>query len=101
MSGQTGLLHTGHWVSYGDLSAGATATTKITFAQLSSAEISDYVATGEPLQVAGAFTLDGRSAPFITEIQGDPSNVLGISMPTMRLLLHKLGITWTDLWTSK
>jgi len=101
MSGQTGLLHTGHWVCYGDLSAGATTTTKITFAQLSSAEISDYVATGEPLQVAGAFTLDGRSAPFITEIQGDPSNVLGISLPTMRLLLHKLGITWTDLWTSK
>ena len=88
-------------MSYGDRSAGATATTKITYAQLSSAEISDYVATGEPLQVAGSFTLDGRSAPFITEIQGDPSNVLGISLPTMRLLLHKLGITWTDLWTSK
>ncbi|MDA3021118.1 MAG: Maf family protein [Actinomycetota bacterium] len=100
MSGRTGLLHTGHWVIFGDLAAGATATTVINFGHMAAAEIEAYVATGEPLNVAGAFTLDGRSAPFIDGIDGDPSNVLGISMPTLRRLLRDLGITWTDLWTS-
>ena len=99
MSGQTGLLHTGHWASFGDLAAGATTTTVIHFAHLTTAEIEAYVATGEPLNVAGAFTLDGKGAPFIAGIEGDPSNVLGISMPTMRRLLRDLGIAWTDLWT--
>ncbi|MSO27756.1 MAG: septum formation inhibitor Maf [Candidatus Nanopelagicales bacterium] len=100
MSGQSGLLHTGHWAIFGDRAAGATATTKIHFGQLTTAEIEAYVATGEPLNVAGAFTLDGRSASFITGIEGDPSNVIGISLPTLRMLLRELGITWTDLWTS-
>ena len=100
MSGQTGLLHTGHWVIFGNRSAGAIASTKIHFGQLTPVEIEAYVATGEPLNVAGAFTLDGKGAPFINGIEGDPSNVLGISMPTLRRLLRDLGITWTDLWTS-
>ena len=100
MSGRTGLLHTGHWAIFGDRCTGATATTRINFGKLAAAEIEAYVATGEPLNVAGAFTLDGRSAPFIDGIDGDPSNVLGISMPTLRRLLRDLGITWTDLWTS-
>ncbi len=100
MSGQAGLLHTGHWVIFGDRAAGAATTTVIHFAHLTAAEIAAYVATGEPLNVAGAFTLDGRGAAFVTGIEGDPSNVLGISMPTLRRLLGDLGIAWTDLWSN-
>lgn len=100
MSGRTGSLHTGHWAILGDQSAGRTTTTELTFAKLSDTEIAGYVATGEPLNVAGSFTLDGRSAPFIRSITGDPSNVIGISMPTLRDLAGDLGLSWADLWTS-
>jgi septum formation protein len=100
MSGRTGHLHTGHWAIRGNRSTGTTTTTGLTFAELSEEEITGYVATGEPLNVAGAFTLDGHSAPFIRRIVGDPSNVIGISMPTMRDLARDLGLSWPDLWTS-
>ena len=100
MSGRTGHLHTGHWAIRGNRSTGTTTTTALTFAELSDEEITGYVATGEPLNVAGAFTLDGRSAPFIRRIVGDPSNVIGISMPTVRDLVRDLGFSWPDLWTS-
>ena len=100
MSGRTGHLHTGHWAILGDHSTGRTSTTELTFAELSDTEIARYVATGEPLNVAGSFTLDGRSAPFIRSIAGDPSNVIGISMPTLRDLAGALGLRWPDLWTS-
>ncbi|CAB4873994.1 MAG: septum formation inhibitor Maf [Actinobacteria bacterium] len=98
MSGRTGHLHTGHWVVLGDRSAGAIATTSITFATMTEDEIDAYVATGEPLNVAGSFTLDGHSAAFVRRIDGDPSNVIGISMPTLRDLIGDLGITWPRLW---
>jgi septum formation protein len=61
-------------------------------------EIDAYIATGEPLQVAGGFTLDGLGAPFVERIDGDPSNVIGLSLPLLRLMLGDLGIVWTDLW---
>jgi septum formation protein len=100
MSGRAGHLHTGHWAIRGNRSTGTTTTTGLTFAELSDEEITGYVATGEPLNVAGAFTLDGHSAPFIRRIVGDPSNVIGISLPTMRDLVRDLGLSWPDLWTS-
>ena len=100
MADSTGYLHTGHWAVRGHRASGAVATTRITFGPMSDAEIDAYVATGEPLTVAGSFTLDGLSAPFITGIKGDPSNVIGISLPTLRNLAGDLGIDWPDLWTS-
>lgn len=99
MSGRTGMLHTGHWVIRGDQQAGRTTTTTVEFAAMGPEEIRAYVATGEPLNVAGAFTLDGRAAPYVRSITGDPSNVLGISLPTMRELLAGLGISWQELWS--
>ena len=98
MSGRQGLLHTGHWLVHGDREAGATATTLLEFADMSPSEIDAYVATGEPLNVAGAFTLDGRSAAFIRRIDGDPSNVIGLSLPTLRDLAGELGVPWPALW---
>lgn len=98
MAGRTGLLHTGHWVVLDGREVGRTATTTVEFAPMQAAEIAAYVATGEPLQVAGAFTLDGRAAPYVRRIIGDPSNVLGISLPTMRDLVESLGVPWPALW---
>jgi septum formation protein len=61
-------------------------------------EIEAYVATGEPLQVAGAFTIDGLGGPFVERVEGDPHNVVGLSLPLLRHLLDELGHRWTDLW---
>ena len=88
MRGRSGILHTGHWVvdtraeADGGTGAtlGATASTTVHFAKLTDDEIEAYVATGEPLRVAGAFTLDGLGGPFVTGIEGDPSNVVGLSL---------------------
>lgn len=102
MRGRAGILHTGHWLiddrddGTGGL-LGATASTVVHFAELSDAEIEAYVATGEPLRVAGAFTLDGLGAPYVTAIEGDHTNVIGLSLPLLRLLLGELGIAWADL----
>ncbi|MFV0462232.1 MAG: Maf family protein [Nostocoides sp.] len=102
MRGRRGTLHTGHWLiddrRYGSAGAvGASASTSVCFAQVSDSEIEDYVASGEPLTVAGAFTLEGRAAPFIEGIEGDPSNVMGLSLPLLRRLLIGLGLTVADL----
>jgi septum formation protein len=78
--------------------AAATASTVVHFADLSDDEIDAYVATGEPLQVAGAFTLDGRSAPFLDGIDGDAGNVIGLSLPLLRALLAKLDVSLVELW---
>ena len=100
MRGRRGLLHTGHFVV--DTStgrrAGGTATTVVVFADISDAEVAAYVASGEPLEVAGAFTLDGRAGPFVERVEGDPSNVLGLSLPLLRTLLARLDIGIVDLW---
>lgn len=105
MRGRSGLLHTGHWLiddrdtEDGGTSGvvGATASTTVHFAQLDDDEIAAYVATGEPLHVAGAFTLDGLGAPYISAIEGDPSNVVGVSLPLLRDLIGELGLPWRAL----
>lgn len=100
MRGRTGALLTGHCIvdtTTGRL-AQEVADTVVRFGEPTDAEIDAYVATGEPLHVAGAFTLDGRSAPFIDSIDGDAGNVIGLSLPLMRRLLRELGIEVTDLW---
>ncbi len=79
--------------------ASATASTTVRFGTPDDEEIAAYVASGEPLHVAGAFTLDGRSAPFVDGIDGDPGNVIGLSLPLLRRLLAELDLRITDLWT--
>lgn len=105
MRGRSGTLHTGHWLrdergsERGGTSGtlGATASTLVRFADLSDAEIDAYVATGEPLNVAGAFTVDGVGGAFVTGIDGDHHNVVGLSLPLLRELLGEIGIGWFDL----
>ncbi|MEO7130696.1 MAG: Maf family protein [Dermatophilaceae bacterium] len=105
MRGRSGVLHTGHWVrDERDVAAGggagtlgATASTTVHFAELSDEEIERYVATGEPLNVAGAFTIDGLGGAFITGIEGDHHNVVGLSLPLLRELLGDLGIDWFEV----
>ena len=101
MRGRSGVLQTGHCVI--DTATGrqvsATAGTTVRFGEPTDAEIAAYVESGEPLFVAGAFTLDGRSAPFIDGIDGDPGNVIGLSLPLLRKLLAGLDVAITDLWT--
>ena len=65
---------------------------------ITDAEIDAYIATGEPLEVAGAFTIDARAPAFITGVEGDPHAVVGLSVPLLRTLVRQLGIEWTDLW---
>lgn len=104
MRGGTGILHSGHSVFR--LSPGAepreafaVAEAAVTFADdVTDAEIAAYVSSGEPLQVAGAFTVDSLGGAFITRVEGDPSTVVGMSLSTLRRLVVELGIAWTDLW---
>jgi septum formation protein len=100
MRGRSGVLHTGHCLIHlGDgKRAEAVAGTTVHFADVTDEEIAAYVGTGEPLQVAGAFTIDGRGGPFVESIEGDHSNVVGLSLPLLRHLLAELGIGLTDLW---
>ncbi|MBK6885875.1 MAG: septum formation inhibitor Maf [Tetrasphaera sp.] len=102
MRGREGVLHTGHWLidnrddGTGGL-LGATASTLVRFAAIDDAEIAAYVGTGEPLRVAGAFTIDGLGAPFVDGIEGDHTNVVGLSLPLLRHLLGELDLAWRDL----
>jgi len=100
MRGRSGVLHTGHCLV--DLAQRREATrpvaTRVYFADVSDAEIEAYVATGEPLAVAGAFTVDGLGGPFISGIEGDHHNVVGLSLPALREMVADLGGAWTDLW---
>lgn len=100
MRGRSGSLHTGHCIV--DTRTGrqvaAAASTVVHFADVSDAEVAAYVATGEPLRVAGAFTIDGIGGPFVTGVEGDPGTVVGLSLPLLRRLLAELGIQITDLW---
>ena len=100
MRGRSGVLHTGHALQQGDRVAAATASTVVHFADLSDDEIDAYVATGEPLQVAGAFTVDGLGGAFVTGIEGDHHNVVGVSLPLLRDLVAELGHRWTSLWSA-
>ncbi|MGW2667438.1 Maf family protein [Streptomyces sp. NPDC001272] len=100
MRGRSGVLRTGHCVI--DTATGrqvsATASTTVHFGEPTDAEVAAYVESGEPLHVAGAFTLDGLSSPFIDGIDGDPGNVIGLSMPLLRSLLGELDVSITELW---
>ena len=102
--GRTGHLHSGHWLidHRGGAAQGAlgdVATAGVTFASdLSDHEIDAYIATGEPLEVAGAFTIDSLGAPFITAVDGDPHAVVGLSLSTLRSLLLQFGVGWPSLW---
>ncbi|GAB3421163.1 Maf family protein [Flindersiella endophytica] len=101
MRGRHGTLHTGHCLidlAQGGRTAEATASTVVHFADVTDAEIDAYVATGEPLVVAGAFTVDGLGGPFVERIEGDHHNVVGLSLPLLRRLLADLGVFWPDLW---
>jgi septum formation protein len=100
LAGRTGTLYTGHWLidSATGRHVSGVAATAIRFGTPSEAEIAAYAATGEPLSLAGAFSIDGLAAPFVDGVDGDPSNVIGLSLPLLRQLLAKLGIAITDLW---
>ena len=100
MRGRSGVLHTGHALREGDRVAAATASTVVHFAHVSDDEIDDYIATGEPLEVAGAFTVDGLGGAFVTGIEGDHHNVVGVSLPLLRDLVAELGHPWTSLWSA-
>lgn len=100
MQGSSGILWTGHCLI--DTATGRQAEeavgTLVTFAAMRDDEIAAYVASGEPLHVAGGFTLDGFSAPFVVGVQGDPGNVIGLSLPALRRLLLDLELSWLDIW---
>ncbi|MCL6424253.1 Maf family nucleotide pyrophosphatase [Brachybacterium sp. JHP9] len=106
LRGRTAVLHTGHWLiddrdeEDGGTGAtfGATASTEVTFADLSDEEIAAYVASGEPLGVAGGFTIDGLGGAFIERVEGDPHAVVGLSLPLLRHLLAEIEIGVHELW---
>jgi septum formation protein len=99
LRGKSGLLHTGHCIidTVKGIEISDLATTRVFFAEMSDQEIASYVATGEPLHVAGGFTLDGISSPFISRVEGEVSNVIGLSLPLLRKAVNKLGYQWFDL----
>jgi septum formation protein len=104
MRGRSGTLHTGHWLvdtrtqgSGGTL--GAVASTVVHFADVTDQEIDDYVASGEPLGVAGAFTVDGLGGAFVSRIEGDFHAVVGVSLPLLRELVAQVGVSWPSLWS--
>lgn len=100
--GGSGVLHSGQWLIDARTGSGHGVVTRAAVrfaADLDDAELAAYVATGEPLAVAGAFTIEGRAAPFIDAIEGDPSTVVGLSLPALRRLVRATGTAWTDLWT--
>lgn len=105
MRGATGILHSGHSVfrvtpGTTPVEATAVAAASVTFADdISDEEIAAYVASEEPLLVAGAFTVDSLGGAFITRVDGDPSTVVGMSLSTVRRLAGELGVRWTDLWS--
>jgi septum formation protein len=112
LSGREGTLFTGHCLvapgsrraggrQAGGRRASGVGRTVVRFATPSSAEVAAYVASGEPLTVAGAFCIDGLGAPFIESIDGDPGNVVGVSLPLLRRMLAELGLSITDLWRTR
>jgi septum formation protein len=106
MRGRSGRLYTGHWLidnrdPANPKAQGQATNTTVHFSNLSDSEILAYVGTGEPLKVAGAFTIDGLGGAFIRAIEGDSHTVIGLSLPTLRELCIKLGVDYPSLWSSK
>lgn len=118
MSGSMGVLHTGHWLvdcrdtdpkSSDDddddagtgtgATLGAVSSAEVHFMEMSEDEIDTYIATGEPLQCAGSFTIDGYGGAFIRKVDGDPHTVVGLSISTLRSLLGQAKVNVTELWT--
>ena len=118
MSGSMGVLHTGHWLvdcrdtdtdsedDDGDVTArgtgatlGSVSSAEVHFMEMSAEEIETYIATGEPLQCAGSFTIDGYGGAFIRKVDGDPHTVVGLSISTLRALLGQANVGITELWT--
>jgi septum formation protein len=103
MRGREAVLHTGHCLLRAAVRSQAevsdVASTVVRFAAVSDAEIDAYVRTGEPLHVAGAFTIDGLGGAFVEAVVGDPHNVVGVSLPLLRRLAAGLGVGWTSLWS--
>jgi septum formation protein len=99
ISGRSGLLHTGHCIidTVQGREIADRVTTKVTFSKMTSDEIDDYIDSKEPLQVAGGFTLDGFGSPFIPSIEGDYTNVVGLSMPFFRTAMSQLGYSWPQV----
>lgn len=97
LRGRTGVLHTGHALCYGGRALVEAASTEVRFADVDDDEIAAYVATGEPLAVAGAFTIDALGGWFVDSIRGDHHNVVGLSLPLLRRMLRTLGISLLDL----
>ena len=99
ISGRTGLLHTGHCIidTEQGIEIADRVTTRVTFSEMTEEEIADYVASEEPLHVAGGFTLDGFGSPFIPVIEGDYTNVVGVSMPFLRSAMKQLGYSWPQV----
>lgn len=100
MRGRSGVLYTGHCLIdvANERTAEDVAATTVHFAEIADEEIAAYVATGEPLRVAGAFTIDGIGGPFVERIEGDPGTVIGLSLPLLRRLLGEMGVQLTALW---
>jgi septum formation protein len=98
LSGKSGTLYTGHCIidTTKNIEISDVAATEVHFSKMSDADIAGYIATGEPLNVAGGFTLDGLSAPFISKIIGETSNVIGLSLPLLHGVFNKLGYSWFD-----
>jgi septum formation protein len=108
MRGTEGVLHTGHWLvdtreapEGTGATIGAAAATVVRFADVTDEEIAAYVATGEPLRVAGAFTIDGLGGAFIEGVDGDPHTVIGLSLPLLRRLMAEVGVAWPSLWADR
>ncbi len=100
MRGRTGTLLTGHCLRRGSTEASGVAATAVRFGSPSDEEVEAYVATGEPLRVAGAFTIDGLGGWFVDSIDGDPGTVTGLSLPLLRSLLADVGLGVADLWAA-
>lgn len=101
LRGKSGILYTGHCIidTEKEIEVSDIAATRVYFGEMSDAEIEAYVDTGESLNVAGGFTLDGKSAPFITRIEGETSNVIGLSLPLLKRAVTSLGYDWFDFVT--
>lgn len=105
-NGSHGDLWSGHWLidhrgGRANGAVGRADVATVRFAALDEAEIDAYIATGEPLLVAGAFTIDSLGGPFIRRVEGDPSTVVGLSLSTLRDLVRELGADWPSLWNRR
>lgn len=101
MRARSAVLYSGHWLIGRSKAVGAVSATTVHIANVTDAEIDAYIATGEPLEVAGALTIDGLGGPYVAGISGDHHGVLGLSLPLLRELFLELGVEWHTLWDSR